>query len=163
MSTALAGCTEATLDPDTPAARALARTYAFRARTACAHCGNHRATDWRGDGITCTGCGAWSPPDSRVARRRQIGAQGPGGEGPQRRSAMFDSTPIPAGRVTDRLLRVDEAADLLSVAPPTLYQWAYQRRIPVVKLLGRALRFKESDLQKLIAEGIRPPLGRRRP
>jgi excisionase family DNA binding protein len=69
--------------------------------------------------------------------------------------------PTPEQRRTDRLLRVDEAADLLGVKPATLYQWAYQRRIPVVKLMGRALRFRESDLQKLIAEGIRPALGRR--
>jgi excisionase family DNA binding protein len=63
--------------------------------------------------------------------------------------------------VADRLLRVEEAAHLLGLKPATLYQWTYQRRIPVVKLMGRALRFRESDLQKLIAEGIRPALGRR--
>jgi excisionase family DNA binding protein len=61
----------------------------------------------------------------------------------------------------DRLLDVGEAAEMLSVKPATLYQWAYQRRIPVVKLMGRALRFRESDLLKLIAEGIRPALWRR--
>jgi len=64
--------------------------------------------------------------------------------------------------ISDRLLRVDEAANLLGVKPATLYQWAYQRRIPVVKLMGRALRFRESDLQRLIAEGMRPSLGERR-
>jgi excisionase family DNA binding protein len=63
--------------------------------------------------------------------------------------------------VPDRLLKVDEAAAMLGLKPATLYQWTYQRRIPVVKLMGRALRFRESDLQKLIAEGIRPALGRR--
>jgi excisionase family DNA binding protein len=59
----------------------------------------------------------------------------------------------------DRLLDVHEAAQLLSVQPTTMYQWAYQRRIPTVKLMGRALRFRESDLQKLIAQGFRPTLG----
>jgi excisionase family DNA binding protein len=63
----------------------------------------------------------------------------------------------------DRLLDVGEAAEMLSVKRATLYQWAHQRRIPVVKLMGRALRFRESDLQKLIADGIRPALQRRRP
>jgi hypothetical protein len=43
-----------------------------------------------------------------------------------------------------------------------MYQWAYQRRIPVVKLMGRALRFRESGLLKVIAEGVRLPLGSRR-
>jgi excisionase family DNA binding protein len=60
----------------------------------------------------------------------------------------------------DRLLDVRDAAALLAVKPATLYQWAYQRRIPVVKLMGRALRFRESDLRKVIAEGVRPALGR---
>jgi excisionase family DNA binding protein len=58
----------------------------------------------------------------------------------------------------DRLLDVHEAAALLAVKPATLYQWAYQRRIPVVKLLGRALRFRLSDLEQLIAKGLQLPL-----
>ena len=58
----------------------------------------------------------------------------------------------------DRLLDVREAAALLAVKPATLYQWAYQRRIPVVKLMGRALRFRLSDIEKLIADGVRQPL-----
>ncbi len=58
----------------------------------------------------------------------------------------------------DRLLDVREAAAMLAVKPATLYQWAYQRRIPVVKLMGRALRFRLSDLHRLISEGERPPL-----
>jgi excisionase family DNA binding protein len=62
----------------------------------------------------------------------------------------------------DRLLKVGEAADMLGLKPATLYQWAYQRRIPVVKLMGRALRIRESDLLKLIDEGLRQPIGHRR-
>jgi excisionase family DNA binding protein len=65
--------------------------------------------------------------------------------------------------VPDRLLKVDEAAAMLGLKPATLYQWAYRRRIPVVKLMGHALRFRESDLQKLIAEGTRRALGFRKP
>ena len=58
----------------------------------------------------------------------------------------------------DRLLDVREAATMLGLKPSTLYQWAYERRIPVVKLLGRALRFRLSTIQKLIAESERPAL-----
>src|SRR5437899_143115 len=60
----------------------------------------------------------------------------------------------------DRLLDVREAAAMLAVKPATLYQWAYQRRIPVVKLFGArgALRFRLSDIQRLVAESVRPPL-----
>ena len=61
---------------------------------------------------------------------------------------------------SDRLLDVREAAVLLAVKPKTLYQWAYQRRIPVVKLFGPrgALRFRLGDLEKLIAVSVRPAL-----
>ena len=58
----------------------------------------------------------------------------------------------------DRLLDVNEAAAMLGLKPCTLYQWAYERRIPVVKLFGRALRFKLSTIQKLIADSERPAL-----
>lgn len=58
----------------------------------------------------------------------------------------------------DRLIDVREAAALLGLKPSTLYQWAYHRRIPTVKLLGRrgALRFRISDIEKLIARSLRP-------
>ena len=47
---------------------------------------------------------------------------------------------------------------MLGVKPATLYQWAYQRRLPVVKLFGGALRFRLSTLQKLMADSERPAL-----
>jgi excisionase family DNA binding protein len=60
----------------------------------------------------------------------------------------------------DRLLDVNEAAALLALKPSTLYQWAYQRRIPVVKLFGPrgALRFRLADIERLIARSVRPAL-----
>jgi hypothetical protein len=63
MYAPLSRCPEATIDFGTPEARAMEAAHAFRARTPCARCGRRRATDWRGDGVTCTRCGAWSPPD----------------------------------------------------------------------------------------------------
>jgi excisionase family DNA binding protein len=57
----------------------------------------------------------------------------------------------------ERLLDVNEAAAMLSLKPSTLYQWAYERRLPIVKL-GRALRFRLSDIEELIARSLRPPL-----
>lgn len=57
----------------------------------------------------------------------------------------------------DRLLDVREAAAMLGLKPSTLYQWAYERRIPIVKL-GRALRFRLSVVQKLIRDSERPAL-----
>jgi excisionase family DNA binding protein len=60
----------------------------------------------------------------------------------------------------ERLLNVKEAAAMLSLKPATLYQWAYERRLPVVKLSGPRgpLRFRLSDIQKLIARSVRPAL-----
>jgi excisionase family DNA binding protein len=48
-----------------------------------------------------------------------------------------------------RLLTVHEAAQFLSVSVSTLYGWAWQRRIPFVKM-GRALRFDSADLERFV-------------
>lgn len=58
----------------------------------------------------------------------------------------------------ERLLDVREAAALLGLKPTTLYQWAYERRVPAVKLFGRALRFRLSTIRKLIDDSERPAL-----
>lgn len=62
-------------------------------------------------------------------------------------------------RITgDRLLDVRETAAKLGVSPKTIYQWAYERRIPVVKLFGKALRFRLSVIENLIRDSERPAL-----
>jgi excisionase family DNA binding protein len=58
----------------------------------------------------------------------------------------------------ERLLDVREAASRLGISPKTLYQWAYERRIPTVKLFGHALRFKLSTILKLIEDSEQPAL-----
>ena len=45
-----------------------------------------------------------------------------------------------------------------AVSPGTMYQWAYLRKIPTVKIMGGALRFRQSTLEKLIAKWERPAL-----
>ena len=60
--------------------------------------------------------------------------------------------------IDDRLLDVRQAASMLGVKPSTLYAWSFQRRIPVVKLFGRSLRFRFSTIQKLIDDSERPAL-----
>jgi excisionase family DNA binding protein len=47
------------------------------------------------------------------------------------------------------LLTVQEAAQMLAVSVSTLYGWAWQRKIPFVKM-GRALRFDMAELEKFI-------------
>lgn len=60
----------------------------------------------------------------------------------------------------DRLLDVDEAAAFLGVKASTLYAWSHQRRLPVVKLGRNVLRFRLSELNKLVREHTRPALKR---
>lgn len=55
----------------------------------------------------------------------------------------------------DRLLDNRAAAAFLQVAPRTLYKWAAQGRVPVVRL-GRAVRFRVSALRMLVHEHEEP-------
>jgi predicted DNA-binding transcriptional regulator AlpA len=61
-------------------------------------------------------------------------------------------------QVPDRLLDVHEGATMLGLKPATLYQWAYERRIPVVKPSGPRgpLRFRLSTLLRLMEEWEQP-------
>jgi len=47
------------------------------------------------------------------------------------------------------LMTVKKAANFLSLSPSTLYGWAWQRKIPFVKV-GRALRFDRADLERFV-------------
>ena len=52
-----------------------------------------------------------------------------------------------------QLVTIAEAAALLSVAPMTLRKWSAQGRLPIVKL-GRAVRVRLEDIQRIAQEGI---------
>ena len=60
--------------------------------------------------------------------------------------------------MAERLLDVNEASAMLGLEPCMLYQWTYERRIPVVKLFGRALRSKLGTIEKLLKDSERPTL-----
>src|SRR5439155_14556587 len=92
-------------------------------------------------------------------------AQGSGGRRRLQRTLRGAPRPHPGEppsgyTLPDRLLDVNEAAAILGLKKSTLYQWAYERRIPVVKLSGPRgpLRFRLSTLQELIAKCERPAL-----
>lgn len=53
----------------------------------------------------------------------------------------------------DRLHRVPEASERLAISERTLWAWIANGRLPAVRL-GRATRVRESDLRRLIAEGV---------
>ncbi len=61
--------------------------------------------------------------------------------------------PLPA----DPLLTVAQAAALLATTPRTIYSRIYRRELSHVKL-GRSVRLKLSDLQRMIRAGERPAL-----
>jgi excisionase family DNA binding protein len=46
------------------------------------------------------------------------------------------------------LLTVREVAELLGVAPGTIFHWAAQGRLPCVRLSQRCLRFKKSEIEE---------------
>ena len=57
----------------------------------------------------------------------------------------------------DILLTAKQFAERLGIAPSTAYQWGYERRLPTVKL-GRSVRFRASEVEKLILRHERPAL-----
>jgi len=57
---------------------------------------------------------------------------------------------VPAGE--DRLLSVNEAADLLQVSAYMVRQWARERKIPAIRLGERYWRFRRSSLDAWLAE-----------
>lgn len=58
----------------------------------------------------------------------------------------------------EALLTCQESARLLNVRPATIRAWTHQRRIPYVKVNGRTVRYRLSDLEKLVRSGLRPAL-----
>ncbi len=47
----------------------------------------------------------------------------------------------------EKLLTIDELAEVLSAKKSTIYQWVHLGLIPYIKV-GRLLRFKEGNIQK---------------
>jgi len=71
-----------------------------------------------------------------------------------------ESTRTEVQNMNDRLLTRREAADLLRLKPQTLGKWAMTgRHLPVVHV-GRAARYRLSDVQRLIARGSSEPEGK---
>jgi excisionase family DNA binding protein len=50
------------------------------------------------------------------------------------------------------LLRPDEVAALLRISVASVYNYRNNGILPCVKQLGRPIRFRRSDIEKLIAE-----------
>ncbi len=57
---------------------------------------------------------------------------------------------------TRRLLRVEEAAELLNVKASTIRAWLLRRKLPRVRIGQRAVRIPLEALEKLIADNTIP-------
>lgn len=58
----------------------------------------------------------------------------------------------------DRLLRVEEAAELLAVKPSTIRAWLLHRKLGRVRVGARAVRIRASEIERIISEGTIPAL-----
>jgi excisionase family DNA binding protein len=56
---------------------------------------------------------------------------------------------------TKKLLTVEDFADAISITPAAVRKWIYQGRLTPVKL-GRAVRLRRSDLDRIVANGLTP-------
>ncbi len=59
----------------------------------------------------------------------------------------------------ERLLSLQEAAELAGVSKFTLRRWARLQRVGVVRLSKRAIRFRQSDLDALVRTHLQPARG----
>ena len=51
------------------------------------------------------------------------------------------------------LMNCEEAAAYMRCSKHTIRAWAYQRKLPVVKL-GRRTLFRKEDIEKFISKGV---------
>jgi excisionase family DNA binding protein len=75
-------------------------------------------------------------------------ARGPQSTGRRERSEAAGTV-----RQTDRLIPVEEAAQLLAVTPAAIRKWLTQRRLHRVKV-GAATRLRLSDIEAVMAGGL---------
>ena len=62
------------------------------------------------------------------------------------------------GSLVEKLLTVPEAADRLRLQPSTVRKWIFERRLAYVRVGRKAVRIRESDLEKLLRENYTPAL-----
>lgn len=61
----------------------------------------------------------------------------------------------------NQLLKPEEVGALLKIKEGTIRRWIFQRRIPVVRV-GRAVRIRVEDVERLVRDGLTPAIGDRR-
>ncbi len=56
----------------------------------------------------------------------------------------------------EKLLKIEEVADMLGYKIASIYQLVFRKEIPAIKITGRALRFKASDIEAWLEEKTQP-------
>ena len=56
-----------------------------------------------------------------------------------------------------KLLTIQDVARITGLSVGTLYHWVSQKRIPVVRLSSRCVRFRYTDIEQWLAEKVVPP------
>lgn len=56
------------------------------------------------------------------------------------------------------LLTIQEVAELTGFSVGTLYHWASQRRIPVVRFSSRCIRFRKADIDLWLEQQLVPSM-----
>jgi len=59
-----------------------------------------------------------------------------------------------------KLLSIQEVSDITGISVGTLYHWVREKRIPVVRLSARCVRFRLSDIEDWLAQKVVAPEGR---
>jgi excisionase family DNA binding protein len=52
----------------------------------------------------------------------------------------------------DKLLNIRELAERLNIAEGTAYHWLSQGRLPCVRFSSRCVRFRESDIERMLEQ-----------
>ena len=62
-------------------------------------------------------------------------------------SLATDRGPVPSTSPSDIPFTVQQAALFLGVSPQTVYLWVERKQIPHLRVMGRNIRFLQSDLE----------------
>jgi len=57
------------------------------------------------------------------------------------------------------LLSIREVSEMTRISVGTLYHWVSQNRVPVVRFSRRCIKFRRSDIERLISERVEGPAG----
>ncbi len=60
---------------------------------------------------------------------------------------------------TEKLLKIEDVAECLQLSVGTVYHLISQKRIPVVRISSRCVRFRREDIEKWVEErAVKPDI-----